>query len=169
MDFATILSPGLVFDWAIAGGQLGTDDGLYTAVALSLWSDRVANPDDPLPDSSGDRRGFWGDPYLPPRANGAPDRLGSRLWLLARALQVRETALKAQAYCQEALVWLEEDGIAAKVTTPIPTFPGPGAMEIVNIVSERSTSKPKIDRRFTSLWDMTRNSVTMTGLLVGGI
>ena len=59
-DIATVLAPvagavgaGLaapgIFDWAIAEGDLADDGGLYTAVTISLFTDRLANPDDALP------------------------------------------------------------------------------------------------------------------------
>lgn len=169
VDFATTLSPGLTFDWAIAAGDLATDDGLFTAVALSLWTDRLANADDAIPDGSGDRRGWWGDAYLPPLANGTPDHVGSRLWLLARALQIQETAQRAQAYVQEALQWMVDDGVAAQVTVPLPTFPRQGAMSIVAEIAQQTAAGTTVARRYTALWDVTRGSVSMAGVLVGGV
>lgn len=169
MDFATVLSPGLTFDWAISNGDLAADDGLDTAVALSLWTDRLANADDVIPDGSADRRGWWGDAFLPPLADGTPDHIGSRLWLLAGALQIPETAQRGQAYCQEALQWLVDDGVAASVTTPLPTFPRLYAMQIVNIISQQTASGLIVNSRYTSLWDMTRGAVSFAGIVVGGI
>lgn len=169
MDFATLLSPNLTFDWALTGGDLAVDDGLDTAVALSLWTDRLANPDDVIPDGSNDGRGWWGDAWLPPLANGTPDHIGSRLWLLARALQTPETAQRAQAYCQEALQHLVDDGVVESVTTPLPTFPRLGAMQIVNLISQRSAAGAAVNRRYTSLWDMTRSAVSFSGIVAGGI
>jgi phage gp46-like protein len=165
MDFSTVLSPNLTFDWRIADGDLASDGGLDTAVAISLWTDRLANADDVIPDGSGDRRGWWGDAYLPLLASGAPDHMGSRLWLLGRALQILQTAQAAQAYCQEALQWLIDDGVAASVTTPLPTFPRLGAMRIINIISQRTAAGATIVSRYTSLWDMTRNAVSMAGIV----
>lgn len=169
MDFATILSPGLTFDWAIAAGDLAVDDGLDTAVAISLWTDRLANADDVIPDGTGDRRGWGGDAYLPLLASGAPDHIGSRLWLLSRALEILETAQRAQAYCREALQWLLDDGVAASVTVPLPTFPRMGAMQIINDIAQQTAAGATITRRYTSLWDMTRGSVSMSGIVIGGI
>ncbi len=168
MDIATILSPALTFDWAIVNGALAIDDGLDTAVALSLFSDRLANPDDVLPAGDGDRGGWWGDAYLPP-LNGQPDRIGSRLWLLARALQTQETARRAQAYVQEGLQWMEIDGVVASVTVPMPTFPAPGYMNIVAILLQQSAGGGVISRRYTTLWDMTRATPSSFGVVVGGV
>lgn len=165
MDFATTLSPAGVFDWAIADGDLLADGGLYTAVAISLFTDRVANPDDPLPNDSGDRRGWWGDVWLPPLADGTPDHIGSRLWLLARALQLPQTAQRAQAYCQEALAWLVDDGVAASVAVPLPTFPRYGMMEIIIIITQQSPGAAPLNQRFTAQWNMTTG--TVAGLVYG--
>lgn len=167
MDIATVLSPSLTFDWLIAAGDLASDDGLDTAVAISLFTDRLANEDDELPDNSGDRRGWWGDAYLPPLADGSPDHIGSRLWVhLDRALASPETAQFAQADCIEALAWLEQDGIAT-VTVPLPTFPAPGLIEILIEVSQQ-TAQGAIDRRYSVIWNMTTNTVSSFGVAIGG-
>ena len=168
MDIATVLSPNLVFDWVVEGNDIATDEGLDTAVAISLFTDRVANADDELPDNSGDRRGWWGDAYLPPLADGSPDRIGSRLWLLSRALQIPETARQAQAYCAEALQWLVDDGIASAVTVPLPTFPRLGMIGIVVVIGQTAAAGTPVDRRFSFLWDMTRSTVSTAGF-AGGI
>ncbi len=98
-------------DIAIASGDLVTDDGLRTAVTISLFTDARARDDDALPDSGADRRGWWGD-----CANDdANDRTGSRLWLLARAKVVPTTAVRARDYCREALDWLVADGVVAAI------------------------------------------------------
>lgn len=170
MDIATVLTPALTFDWALdpTTGDLQVDDGFDTAVALSLFLDRLANPDDEIPDGSSDRRGWWGDAYLPPLADGTPDHIGSRLWLLARALQTPETAARAQGYVQEALAWMIGDGVAASVTVPLPTFPARGMMEIVAVISQQ-TAAGTVDRRYTTLWDMTRAAPKIFGVVLGGI
>lgn len=165
MDFATTLSPAGVFDWVIAGGDLADDGGLYTAVAISLFTDRLANPDDPLPTTDGDRRGWWGDAYLPLLADGSADHIGSRLWLLARAVQLPQTAQRAQAYCQEALAWLVDDGVAVSVEVLLPTFPRYGMMEIVIVVTQQAATGAPLARRFTAQWDMTTG--TVAGLVYG--
>lgn len=174
MDIATTLAPVIgsgvppanIFDWAVANGDLAGDDGLYTAVAISLFTDRLANPDDALPAANGDRRGWWGDAYLPLLAAGQVDHVGSRLWLLARAKQIPETAQLARAYVQEALAWLVDDGVAASVAVPLPTFSPAGLMEIDVTIAEQTPGGAVVNRRFTALWNMT--SGTVAGLVYGG-
>jgi phage gp46-like protein len=45
----------------------------------------------------------------------ANDRIGSRLWLLARAKLTLTTVQRAQDYAEEALQWLIDDGVAARI------------------------------------------------------
>lgn len=88
---------------------LDSTEPLVRAVVISLFTWRRANPDDELP---GDlRMGWWGDSF-PSVPN---DRIGSRLWLLSRAKLTAETVTRAREYAEEALRWLVEDGIAARV------------------------------------------------------
>ena len=86
-------------------------DPLVRAVVISLFTWRRANADDSLPDPHGFRMGWWGDSY-PPVAN---DRIGSRLWLLARSKLTSNTVQQAQDYAKEALQWLIDDGVAARI------------------------------------------------------
>ena len=98
-------------DLVLEAGVLSPDDGLETAIAISLFTDARAADDDVLPDPSGDRRGWWGD--VAPRIAG--DAIGSRLWLLAREKKLSSVVERARGYAAEALAWLIEDGIAAAV------------------------------------------------------
>lgn len=95
-------------DWLLAGADLAKATDLETAVIISLFTDGRADPDDVIPDGTGNPRGWWGD-------TGRTRRLGSKLWLLDRAKETEETRLRAQDYCEAALAWLVEDGVAASV------------------------------------------------------
>lgn len=90
-------------DLALSGYDLTTEDGLRTAVIISLFTDRRAEADDEIPDGSDDRRGWWAG------------SLGSRLWLLARAKEMPDTLARARAYAIEALQWLIDDDVATAV------------------------------------------------------
>jgi phage gp46-like protein len=94
-------------DWLLSGAQLAAGGDLQTAILISIFSDRAANPDDVIPDGSGDPRGWVGD-----LDQDYP--IGSRLWLLSRAKQTGETLARAQDYIAEALQWLIDDGVVAK-------------------------------------------------------
>lgn len=98
-------------DFALDALGLIEDDGLQTAVIISLFTDRRANDDDVLPGDASDKRGWWADafPIVP------DDRIGSRLWLLNREKQLQSVLNRAQEYAQEALQWMLDDGIAGSV------------------------------------------------------
>jgi phage gp46-like protein len=95
-------------DWAVVGGALQSGDDLATAAYISVFTDRLANADDVLPDNSGDRRGWWGD-------LDQDKPMGSRMWLLARSKLTNSVALKAKTYLVEAFQWMIDDGVAASV------------------------------------------------------
>lgn len=98
-------------DYAIAQIGLAEDDGLDTAVILSLFTDRRAEADDAIPDGSSERRGWWADSL----ADVENDQIGSRLWLLSREKQLPSVLVKAKGYIEEALAWLVSDGVAKAV------------------------------------------------------
>ena len=99
-------------DLGRSGKNLLTDPTLLTAVTISLFSRRLAETSDILPDPKGDRQGWWADKY-----SQKPGRLwGSRLWLLSRSkAPLPEVATLAAVYGKEALAWMVEDLVAARV------------------------------------------------------
>jgi phage gp46-like protein len=100
-------------DWGATAFDLATGAPIESAVMASLFSDRRASADyvDPDPNGIPDLRGWWGDSY-------EASLLGSRLWQLNRSKITDATTVlnKARDYCQEALQWLVDDGIAASVS-----------------------------------------------------
>lgn len=98
------------FDITIAEGDLARDDGLETAVILSLFLDRRANADDALPTGETDRRGWWADAY-----QDADRHTGSRLWLLRRETTTPQVVQRFREYCLEALNWMVKQGVARSV------------------------------------------------------
>jgi phage gp46-like protein len=131
-------------DMQVVGGDLLTDSGLQTAMIISLFTDAQARPGDVIPDGSTDVRGWWGDmPSDPARQDttARPDRIGSRLWLLDRGLQVPETLVRAEAYAREALQWMLDDGVAGSLAIAA-SFPQPGWIQLaITIGQQGSLSK----------------------------
>jgi len=80
---------------------------LTRAVLISLLTWRRAETDDDTTEVFG----WWGDTF-PTVAN---DRIGSRLWLLRRSKLTNATAARARDYARQALQWMTEDGVAARV------------------------------------------------------
>ena len=113
-DYALIWGDGSA-DLALVDDDLQSDQGMRTAILLSLFTDRRANPDDELPADDGDRRGWWADEF----AEIKGDLFGSRNWLLDRAKLTPDTVSKAKEYDDEALAWMVEDVVVARiVNTP---------------------------------------------------
>lgn len=118
----------LVFD----GGDLAVDETLLSAVLVSLFTDRHAEPSDVLPDGSTDRRGWWADVWLE-----EGDLHGSRLWLLSRSKDVAEVPARARDYALEALAWLERDGVAQRVEV-MASVPRKGWLQLKIVITRLS-------------------------------
>lgn len=108
MDLAMVWRDGFGY-LHLSGADLAVEDGLRSAVRVSLFTDRRAREDDQLPDGSTDRRGHWSDSY------SSGDEIGSRLWLLDREKVVPEVLRRAEDYSREALAWMLKDGAASAV------------------------------------------------------
>lgn len=93
-------------DWSLFGADLATDANLKTAIWISLFTDRLAAPDDEIPDGTYDRRGWWADDAARP--------IGSRLWLLDREKDLDAVLQRAYDYIAEALAWLIDDDVVAR-------------------------------------------------------
>lgn len=146
-DIRVVWSPdAMVGDWLIDGNVLDATREIVTAVAVSLFTDRTALADDPLP-SGTDRRGWWGDHEARDLYGGTP--IGSRLWLISREKQTEATRVRAEDYCREALAWMTADKLATRVDVACAWFaPGRLGAEItVYRGAERS-----IEVRFEKLW-----------------
>jgi phage gp46-like protein len=91
-------------DIGIVDNDIATDDGLETAVVISLFTDARA-PDGTLGDDEGeDPRGFWGD-----------DTYGSLFWTLKREKQIDKVLNRAKQYGADALKWMVDDKVAKSV------------------------------------------------------
>lgn len=130
----------------LAGFDLARDDGLQTAIIISLFTDRRASQEQiPVELPQHDVRGYWGD-----IGNATPsDQTGSLLWLLGREKQLPQVLGRAQQYCREALAWLVEDLIASRVEVSA-EFSSPGWMLIL-IDIFRPTGSP-VRYRFNYEW-----------------
>jgi len=108
-------------DFALVGADLLSDQGMDTAIIISLFCDARADPDDELPFIGADRRGWWADAY----AEIPGDVTGSKLWLLERGKQIPRTLVRAEQYGRDALQWLVDDGVASAIDVAA-SFPNLG-------------------------------------------
>lgn len=102
-------SQGDTFDFALSNSDLKLDEGLRTAVIISLFTDRRVTKDEVLLGQA--QRGWWADTLE--EIEG--DKWGSKLWLLERAKQTTLTLTQAVEYAKEALQWMIDDELADKI------------------------------------------------------
>lgn len=95
------------FDIEIVGDDLAGDDGLETALAISLFTDQRVS-DEELPFGHHSKRGWWGDMY--PEVD--QDKIGSRLWTINPGKRTTETLRRSEDFVRQSTFWLIEDGIA---------------------------------------------------------
>ncbi len=133
------------FDLVVEDGRLATDDGLQTAVILSLFTDARATADELAAAglSADQNRGSWQDDY--PEVEG--DVWGSKLWLLARAKRTDETLARAKAYAERALAWLAEDRVAKRVTVGASWYARTGLL-VLTVDIERDAAP-----RWRAVWN----------------
>lgn len=135
-------------DLVLFDGDLASDRGLMTAVVLSLFTDRRAEPDDVPPSGDPtDRRGWWADEF----AATAGDLFGSRLWLLDRSVLNNETVLKARQYVVEALQWMIDDQVVASIPVTVTRTRSPDGLLIAGELVR--PGKDAIAFRFAHTWD----------------
>ena len=96
-------------DICVVGADLQREDGLDTAILVSLFSDARVREDE-LPPGQTWRRGWWGDSI-----EDEPTVTGSKLWLLRREKATEEVLVRARGYIREALRWMIQEGVAVAV------------------------------------------------------
>ena len=138
------LDPALGVPIEDADSGMYPDDLLSRAVVSSLFSWRRARDDDSIPAES--RQGWWGDTFAP--VSG--DEWGSRLWLLTRENLTPDTLARAREYSLEALQWLIDDGVAARVEVDTEAV-SQNAMGIAARIY-RADGSPPVDIRFDDVW-----------------
>jgi phage gp46-like protein len=132
-------------DLAIVDDDLATDSGMRTALVVSLFTDRRAEPDDTPPAGDGDLRGWWADQF----AEVQGDLIGSRLWLLDRSTALADVPRRAEEMARQALAWLIEDRIASKIDVAVRAE---APFLIFEIMVHRPLRDP-VPYRFQAAWD----------------
>lgn len=139
----TPIDEGL-FDAVFESNDLSTDEGLQTAVTISLFTDRRVSADE-LPDGQSDQRGWWGDAL-----NEDNDKIGSKLWILEREKITTEILEDFKTYCEEALQWMIDDEIAETVVVTVERID----LYSISVVIEINRPQDERQRyRFNYLWN----------------
>lgn len=146
-DYALVLDDNGEIDIEFLNGDVAPDDGLETAVLISLFSDNRATEDMiPAIDRDGDLRGYWGD--VRPQVSG--DTTGSLLWVLRRAKQLNQVLADAREYAQRSLEWLVSDGVAQSVVVNT-SYPTRGWM-LLEVIIYRPQSANPVTFRYAYAW-----------------
>ena len=122
------------------------DEGLETAVLISLFSDKRI-PFEEVPFGETSRRGWWGD--LIPEVDG--DLIGSKLWTLERVKVILSTRVRAEEAVKQALEWLIEDGIVETVEVEA-SFDSGNRNRINLEISIKRPENPEVEK-FSIVWD----------------
>jgi phage gp46-like protein len=133
-------------DLSVSGTALTLDDGLESAVLLSLFLDRRA-PDTGLLEPGEDPRGALIDSLG--GING--DEMGSLLWLLERRVLDESARSDAEAWARQSLTWMLEDGVASSLDVTAELQPPDRIGISVTITEPSGTAK-----RFSFVWDARR-------------
>lgn len=132
-------------DVALIDSDLASDAALETAVMLSLFLDRRAQPDDAPPSGDpNDRRGWWADQF----ADTEGDLVGSRLWLLDRSKLTGDTRRDAELYVREALQWMLDDLVVSSIDIEIDA-----ATSLPIGVTLHRPGRKAVSVRFAHVWD----------------
>lgn len=129
-------------DLAILSGDLELDQGLATAVLISLFSDGRAERAQ-VPPEERSVRGWWGD--------SAEDRYGSALWLYSRAKLTRATIEGVREAAAAALAWLRLEGIVERVDVI-------AERQATNTLALAVTLVRGKARKWEEKWEATRNT-----------
>lgn len=144
MDIKLIPIDEGLFDAVFESNDLSTDEGLQTAVTISLFTDRRVSADE-LPDGQSDQRGWWGDAL-----NEDNDKIGSKLWILEREKITTEVLEDFKTYCEEALQWMIDDEIAESVVVTVERID----LYSISVVIEINRPQDERQRyRFNYLWN----------------
>ena len=133
-------------DLVVDAADLKPDESLRTAILISLFTNARAEPDARLPTVDVDRRGWWGDTF----AEVTGDLIGSHLWLLSRRKLTTRLQAEAERFCEQALFWLVQDGIAAGVTVSS-EIEKPDRLSLLVIVERPDASRVEFD--FALVWE----------------
>jgi len=137
-------------DYDTALGDLLNDEGLETAIIISLFTDRRASDDDILPFDGDSKRGWWGD-LAAPEIEG--DQIGSKLWLITREKTTEQTIERARLYVQEALAWMVEDGVAASINVAVERVKNNGNDRLEFVVEIKRAYGTLQAEKYSYQWD----------------
>lgn len=144
-DYGLFLDTDGLIDIAFVPGDVAADDGLETAILISLFSDARASDEliEAL-DKDGDLRGYWGD-------FETEDQTGSLIWTVKRAKQLQRVLAQVRSYAMNSLQWLIDDKVAESVVVNT-SYPAIGWM-LIEVFIYRPGSKNPVSYRYNYQWN----------------
>lgn len=136
-------------DVVLSIGDLEREEGLETAVIMSLFTNGRVDIDEKLLADKNNREGWWGDQY----ADVETDRIGSKLWLLLRSTTTEETLEKAKIYAYEALEWMIEDGVASEIKVEVERQEDPGEDRLAFKLKVYKDYGDMVAEEFSIVWN----------------
>jgi phage gp46-like protein len=121
-----------------AGGILATNDDLFTAALISIFTDAEAGPDDKSPLGDDDPRGWWAGP------------IGSKLWLRSRSRLDAITQALVKHDIENALDWMIQDGVVVAIDVELEVVER-GQLQVR--IGFRRTDGAKRALAFAALWE----------------
>ncbi len=115
-DIKVKFSDKFVGDFTLIKGDLEREEGIGTAVLMSLFTDRRADESDEIDNE--DKKGWWGD--LVAEVEG--DLIGSKIYQLMRSKSTPDIEVKLKQFIFEALEWMIEDGVVVENGITVDTF-----------------------------------------------
>jgi len=147
-------------DFLFSDNDLEMDDGLATAVLISLFTDQLVSDEDEIPNANInqafiDKRGWWGDLINPDEVG---DQIGSKLWLLERSKTDEDSLTNAEEYALTALNWFIDDGIAKDIVVTAERNQMNGIEVLSLLVQIIKVDGNKVNFTFDDLWGATIGS-----------
>lgn len=137
-----IINTGVEYDIEFSGGDFTPEEGLETAVLMSIYTDRRADDDDILDDPD-DKRGWWGDQF-------EADEIGSKRWQLYRQKITNETMSLLRQYDRDALQWMIDDGVVKDIVVTVERYSTNVVAEEIKLYYSNGKS---VAFKFKTLWE----------------
>ena len=133
------------FDLAIENGDFKNQDGMDTALNVSLFTDARATREQVVVPEN--RRGWLGNIV----SEVAERQLGGYLWLTEQRRLTQDTLNEVVDYCRKSLVWLLEDNVCLGLEVTGAIVPRTGIALNVDITARNGAT----DSHYFPLWEVT--------------
>ena len=138
------------FQLRLIDGDLESDDGLETAVIISLFTNRRV-PKAEIPEGLITQEGWWGDIF----PDVETDQIGSTLWTFSRSKFNPAIIPPIEDAMRDSLNWMIDDGLAQAIDATASFSPVDDTSQNRCLLLSVSITKPDGDtsNRFGFLWD----------------